>query len=51
MLRYLTILVYNNMGYPWASSLLGFVAVAFALLPWIFYVFGSKVRQSSAYIE
>jgi hypothetical protein len=39
------------MGYPWASSLLGFVAVAFALLPWIFYVFGSKVRQSSAYIE
>ncbi|CAG7916157.1 unnamed protein product [Penicillium olsonii] len=41
--------VYNNLGYEWASSLLGFLAVAFAFLPWIFYVFGSRVRQSSAY--
>ncbi|KAJ5673721.1 hypothetical protein N7507_002848 [Penicillium longicatenatum] len=46
----LTTIVYNNLGYPWASSLLGFVAVAFAFLPWIFYMFGSKVRQTSAYI-
>ncbi|KXG52879.1 Major facilitator superfamily domain, general substrate transporter [Penicillium griseofulvum] len=46
-----TIPMYNNLGYPWASSLLGFIAIAFAFLPWIFYVFGSKVRQSSAYIQ
>ncbi|CAI7630978.1 unnamed protein product [Penicillium viridicatum] len=46
-----TIPMYNNLGYPWASSLLGFIAIAFAFLPWIFYVFGSKLRQSSAYIQ
>ncbi|KAJ5516551.1 Major facilitator superfamily domain general substrate transporter [Penicillium freii] len=46
-----TIPMYNKLGYPWASSLLGFIAIAFAFLPWIFYVFGSKFRQSSAYIQ
>ncbi|KAJ5456499.1 hypothetical protein N7530_011773 [Penicillium desertorum] len=59
LLRYLvggsfplfTIPMYRNLGYPWASSLLGFLAVAFAFLPWIFYIFGNKVRQSSAYIQ
>ncbi|KAJ5110084.1 hypothetical protein N7532_002729 [Penicillium argentinense] len=58
LLRYLvggsfplfTIPMYENLGYAWASSLLGFLAVLFAFLPWIFYVFGSKVRQFSAYI-
>ncbi|KAL4860389.1 hypothetical protein BDV12DRAFT_209612 [Aspergillus spectabilis] len=45
-----TIPMYNNLGYPWASSLLGFLAAVFACLPWIFYVFGKKVRESSAYI-
>lgn len=47
----ISFLVYRNLGYPWASSLIGFLAVAFAFLPWIFYIFGSKVRQSSAYIQ
>lgn len=42
--------VYNNLTYPWASSLLAFLAVAFALLPWVFYMFGGKVRRTSAYI-
>ena len=42
--------VYNNLTFPWASSLLAFLAVAFAFLPWIFYMFGSKVRGTSAYI-
>lgn len=41
--------VYNNLGYPWASSLLGFLAVVFAFLPGTFYVIGSRVRQFTAY--
>ncbi|GAB1201125.1 hypothetical protein APSETT444_010512 [Aspergillus pseudonomiae] len=44
-----TIPMYNNLGFTWASSLLGFLAIAFAPLPWIFYRFGKKIRQSSAY--
>ncbi|KAL3442371.1 major facilitator superfamily domain-containing protein [Aspergillus insuetus] len=59
LLRYLvggsfplfTIPMYNNLRYPWASSLLGFLAAVFACLPWIFYVLGNKVRESSAYIR
>jgi hypothetical protein len=45
----LTVVVYNNLGYSWASSLLAFLAVAFVPLPWIFYRFGTRIRQSSAY--
>ncbi|KAG2002080.1 hypothetical protein GB937_009745 [Aspergillus fischeri] len=44
-----TIAMYNNLGYSWASSLLAFLAVAFVPLPWIFYRFGTRIRQSSAY--
>ncbi|RDW72582.1 uncharacterized protein DSM5745_07754 [Aspergillus mulundensis] len=41
--------VYNNLGFAWASSLLGFVAAAFAPLPWVFYAFGGRVRGRSFY--
>ncbi|KAF7183310.1 hypothetical protein CNMCM7691_003223 [Aspergillus felis] len=44
-----TLAMYNNPGYSWASSLLAFLAVAFVPLPWIFYRFGNRIRQSSAY--
>ncbi|KAE8385737.1 major facilitator superfamily domain-containing protein [Aspergillus alliaceus] len=44
-----TIAMYNNLGFTWASSLLGFLSVGFSPLPWIFYRFGRKIRQSSAY--
>lgn len=47
----LTIAVYENLSYPWASSLLGFLAAGFALLPWIFFHYGVRVRRSSAYIS
>ena len=32
--------MYSALGVPWASSLLGFVALAMAPLPWFFYHFG-----------
>ncbi|PWY81571.1 MFS general substrate transporter [Aspergillus sclerotioniger CBS 115572] len=44
-----TLAMYHNLGYSWASSLLGFLAVAFAPLPWLFFRWGSRVRENSAY--
>jgi len=43
--------VYQSLTYPWASSLLIFLAVGFAFLPWIFYMFGGRVGGTSAYIS
>jgi hypothetical protein len=37
------------MGVAWATSLLGFVTVALLPIPWVFYRFGPKIRQRSAY--
>ncbi|RAL13452.1 MFS transporter [Aspergillus homomorphus CBS 101889] len=44
-----TLAMYHNLGYSWASSLLGFLAVAFAPLPWMFFRWGSQIRKHSAY--
>ncbi|OJZ81400.1 hypothetical protein ASPFODRAFT_85438 [Aspergillus luchuensis CBS 106.47] len=44
-----TIAMYHNLGYSWASSLLGFLAAAFAPLPWLFFRLGSRIRAHSAY--
>ncbi|KAL4769236.1 MFS general substrate transporter [Aspergillus nidulans var. acristatus] len=44
-----TVAMYHNLGYSWASSLLGFLALAFAPLPWLFFRWGSRVRKRSAY--
>ncbi|KAL5041890.1 hypothetical protein BDW71DRAFT_211727 [Aspergillus fruticulosus] len=44
-----TLAMYHNLGYSWASSLLGFLALAFAPLPWLFFNWGSRIRKHSAY--
>lgn len=36
--------MYTNLGIPWASSLLGFVAVLMIPIPYLFYVFGRRIR-------
>lgn len=41
--------MYEKLGVGWASSLLGFVAVAMAPIPWVFYRFGPKFRARSSY--
>ncbi|KAL2855983.1 major facilitator superfamily domain-containing protein [Aspergillus pseudoustus] len=46
-----TLAMYNNLGYSWAGSLLGFLGIAFAPLPFVFYRFGERIRKSSAYIS
>ncbi|ETS86082.1 hypothetical protein PFICI_04107 [Pestalotiopsis fici W106-1] len=37
--------MYDKLGWGWGNSLLGFVALAFAPLPWIFGVYGARIRK------
>lgn len=39
--------MYRGLGVPWATSLLGFVCVAFAPVPILFYYYGARIRQKS----
>lgn len=41
--------MYGNLGVPWATSLLGFLAVALTPFPMIFYIYGKKIRGWSKY--
>ena len=36
--------MYHNLGEDWATSLLGFLAVAFLPCPVLFFLYGKKVR-------
>ena len=36
--------MYHNLGIPWASSLLGFISLALVPVPFVFYVFGKRIR-------
>jgi hypothetical protein len=37
--------LYNSLGLGWGNSLLAFIALAFAPLPWIFGLYGAKIRN------
>ncbi|KAL2847783.1 major facilitator superfamily domain-containing protein [Aspergillus pseudoustus] len=41
--------MYNALGVGWATSLLGFVAVAMSPIPWAFFYAGPRLRARSAY--
>ena len=41
--------MFNNLGVNWAGSLLGFLAVAFLPIPFLFYIFGERLRKNSSY--
>ncbi|KAF2111074.1 major facilitator superfamily domain-containing protein [Lophiotrema nucula] len=41
--------MYVKMETPWASSLLGFIAVAMAPVPWLLYMYGPWLRERSKY--
>ncbi|OKL55265.1 hypothetical protein UA08_09464 [Talaromyces atroroseus] len=41
--------LYRVLGVGWGTSLLGFVALALAPLPWLFYRYGPILRKKSAY--
>ena len=39
--------MFHNLGVEWAGSLLGFLAVAFLPIPFLFYHFGARLRKLS----
>ena len=38
--------MYNALGVGWGTSLLGFIAIAFIPLPFVFLKFGERIRHS-----
>lgn len=41
--------MFHNLGVEWAGSLLGFLAVAFMPIPFLFYIFGERLRKLSRF--
>jgi DHA1 family multidrug resistance protein-like MFS transporter len=41
--------MFRNLGVDWAGSLLGFLAIAFLPIPFLFYIFGERLRKMSKY--
>lgn len=41
--------MYNSLGYHWASSLLAFLTLLMAPFPYIFFRYGSRIRQKSRF--
>ncbi|KAK5084968.1 hypothetical protein LTR70_006243 [Exophiala xenobiotica] len=41
--------MYTSLGVAWATSLLGFLCVAFAPVPILFYYYGARIRQKSRF--
>ena len=37
--------LYSSLGLGWGNSLLGFLSLAFAPIPWLFYKYGEQVRK------
>lgn len=44
-----TVQMYQNLGVGWATSLLGFIAVALLPVPWSLFKFGKAIRARSRY--
>jgi len=41
--------MYDKLGVSWATSLLGFLALAFFPVPILFYIYGARIRKLSRY--
>jgi hypothetical protein len=44
-----TVQMYHNVGFQWAGTIIAFMAVAVAPIPWIFYYYGASIRKHSKY--
>ena len=42
--------MYHTLGVPWATSLLGFLTLAFIPVPFVFFVYGERIRKLSKYV-
>lgn len=41
--------MYRALGVGWATSILGFITVAMAPIPWCFWIYGARIRERSRY--
>ncbi|CAJ2507797.1 Uu.00g089830.m01.CDS01 [Anthostomella pinea] len=41
--------MYDRLGYEWASSLLAFISLACCGIPFLFWIYGARIRRSSKY--
>ncbi|CZR66736.1 related to TPO4-Proposed vacuolar polyamine transporter [Phialocephala subalpina] len=41
----------DNLGFAWATSLLGFITVAMIPIPWVFFKWGPVLRTKSRYLK
>jgi hypothetical protein len=41
--------MYEKLGYQWATSVLAFLTVAMMPFPYIFFVYGKRIRRSSRF--
>lgn len=44
-----TIQMYKRLGDEWASSLMAFIALACCVIPFLFYIYGARIRAFSKY--
>lgn len=42
--------MYDGLGIPWATSLLGFVCVALFPIPILFYIYGERIRAKGTFV-
>lgn len=42
--------MYRTLGFHWASSLLGFLALALSFVPVVLFIFGGKIREKSPFM-
>ncbi|GAA5822963.1 hypothetical protein JCM11251_004438 [Rhodosporidiobolus azoricus] len=40
-------IMYDKLTFPWASTLVGFLAGAFAIVPWVLIFYGERIRAKS----
>lgn len=41
--------MFNNLGVPWAMSLLGFLCIAMIPVPILYFIYGERIRKLSRY--
>ncbi|KAJ5919360.1 Major facilitator superfamily domain general substrate transporter [Penicillium verhagenii] len=41
--------MFHNLGVPWAASVLGFISVALLPIPYLFYIYGRRLRARGKY--
>ncbi|WLF79398.1 Synaptic vesicle transporter SVOP [Lodderomyces elongisporus] len=44
-----TIQMYHRLGYEWASTLMAFISLACCAIPYLFFIFGARIRAFSKY--